>query len=81
MDMELSYVSAYCRRPIESGESVILGMSPFNSYFSRRRILRLYEWSKEHFARVSLYVPDKPSAYTLMAMGYDEKKAEKKSRR
>nr|VFJ77595.1 MAG: cyclo(L-tyrosyl-L-tyrosyl) synthase [Candidatus Kentron sp. FW] len=79
--MELSYVSASCRRPFESGESVILGISPFNSYFSRHMISRLYGWGKEHFAKVSIYVPDKPSAYTLMAMGYEEKKANKKAKR
>lgn len=70
-----------CQLLFERREHVVLGISPFNSYFSVDNIAVLSSWAANHFKSFSLFIPDEPSAYTLMALGYDEVKAIKKAKR
>jgi cyclo(L-tyrosyl-L-tyrosyl) synthase len=59
----------------------VIGVSPFNSYFSTERIENLYSWVCRNFSQVRLYIPDLPTSFTLRALGYEPSKAEKKARR
>lgn len=70
-----------CSDALSLGHHVVLGISPFNSYFSETRIQQLAAWGLRHFTSIHLFVPDVPAAYTLEALGYAPNKAEKKARR
>ncbi len=59
----------------------LIGISPFNSYFSLGRIRDLARWGLAEFDRVHLFVPDLPAAFTLRAAGYGAKQAARKARR
>ena len=70
-----------CELVYEEKKHLVLGISPFNSYFSVERISVLSHWAINNFESFSLFVPDQPVVYTLMALGYDEPKAIKKARK
>jgi cyclo(L-tyrosyl-L-tyrosyl) synthase len=70
-----------CVRSFKVREHACIGISPFNSYFSEEMILKLVRWATSNFKSHHLFVPDKPASYTLEALGYDKKKADKKARR
>lgn len=70
-----------CSDALSLGHHAVLGISPFNSYFSTTRIQQLAAWGLRHFASIHLFVPDVPAAYTLEALGYAPNKAAKKARR
>jgi len=74
-------LSGTCAGVLARAEHACLGISPFNSYFSVKRIKQLAEWAYERFAYVDFFVPDAPSAYTLEALGYAAEKAAWKARR
>nr|VFK04257.1 MAG: tRNA-dependent cyclodipeptide synthase [Candidatus Kentron sp. H]VFK04532.1 MAG: tRNA-dependent cyclodipeptide synthase [Candidatus Kentron sp. H]VFK07807.1 MAG: tRNA-dependent cyclodipeptide synthase [Candidatus Kentron sp. H] len=79
MSIQAFPISDHCRVLYERGEHAVLGISPYNSYFSEHNIKILLEWGWDHFSSLSLLIPDEASQYTLMALGYDEAKAKKKS--
>ncbi len=79
--MNIECISKQCANVFDQREHVILGISPFNSYFSEERITWLAKWAFSEFKRVSIYVPDGPTHHTLQAFGYQENKAKKKARR
>ncbi|WP_018694280.1 tRNA-dependent cyclodipeptide synthase [Algicola sagamiensis] len=79
--MQVHCESPQCERIYQNGEAAVIGISPFNSYFSEQRIAALYAWSRAQFKHTWLYIPDEPTKYTLIAQGYDEKKAISKSKR
>lgn len=79
--MQIQFISDTCQRSFENKELAVIGISPFNSYFSEERIAYLYRWAIAHFETVRFYLPDGPTVYTLRAIGYDEAKARKKARR
>ena len=70
-----------CVEVVNKGETAIIGISPFNSYFSEENIKFLCHWADTSFQDFYLFIPDVPSKYTLMAMAYDENKAEKKAKK
>lgn len=70
-----------CARVLERRAHAVLGISPFNSYFSEVRIRTLCAWALSNFEAVHLFVPDIPSAWTLEALGYKPDKARRKARR
>lgn len=70
-----------CEAPLSEAEHVCIGISPFNSYFSTERIVSVVEWAQAAFKSFHLFVPDRASAYTLQALGYDENKARQKAAR
>lgn len=74
-------VTLRCSELFDSRSHAVIGISPFNSYFSEMRILELIGWASRNFAAFHLYVPDKPAALTLEALGYSPARAEKKARR
>ncbi len=74
-------VTADCAAILRAREHVVVGVSPFNSYFTEEKIAELINWAKENFRAFHLYVPDGPSQFTLEALGYPENKARKKANR
>lgn len=56
-----------------------LGISPFNSYFSESTIKNLAQWADQNFKSFSIFIPDKPTVYTLNALGYSLEKSIKQS--
>ncbi len=61
--------------------NALIGISPFNSYFSEERIMSIIEWARKEFKTINIFIPDHISIYTLKAIGYSEKKAEFKAKR
>lgn len=59
---------------------MVLGISPFNRYFSLENITILSNWAAGYFKNFALFIPDEPTIYTLMALGYEEEKARKKAK-
>lgn len=74
-------LTAYCRTPWNRRDHACLGISPFNSYFSTERILGLLNWAQARFHQVHVFVPDRPAAYTLEALGYPTDRAHRKAHR
>lgn len=79
--MKTTYASSISEIVFKKGDAVVLGISPFNSYFSESAIAKLYDWSLSRFKNIWIFVPDAPTKFTLMALGYEENQAIKKSRR
>ncbi len=74
-------VTGQCERVLCAREHAILGISPFNSFFSRERLNWLVQWADTSFDGFHIYIPDGPVIHTLLACGYEPKKARKKARR
>lgn len=72
-------ISLQSQNICDRGEHVVLGISPFNAYFTEDRIRKLAAWGREHFNAMHLFVPDVRSIFTLRAMGYSESRARKKA--
>lgn len=70
-----------CQSLYERGEHAVIGISPFNSYFSLESIAALSNWAANNFKTFNLFIPDETSVYTLIALGYDEVKAIRKVKR
>lgn len=70
-----------CYEVIDQQEHICFGISPYNSLFSTNYIENLITWGQENFKHISLFVPDDPIIYTLMAMGYSEEKSIKKAKK
>jgi cyclo(L-tyrosyl-L-tyrosyl) synthase len=69
------------RRLLEKRRHVLIGVSPFNSYFSEARLRELAAWGRDNFEAMHLFIPDFPTTYTLLALGYSSKDATWKARR
>jgi cyclo(L-tyrosyl-L-tyrosyl) synthase len=69
------------RRLLEKRRHVLIGVSPFNSYFSEATLQELAAWGRENFEAMHLFIPDFPTTYTLLALGYSSKDANWKARR
>lgn len=62
------------------GEHALIGISPFNSYYSEENMAKLFQWARENFKSFHVCFPEMMSKYTLMALGLPEKAAIKKTR-
>ena len=74
-------VTPGCVDILAARDHAVIGISPFNSYFSEEKIAALIAWAKANFNAFHIYVPDGPSRFTLEAIGYKEARARKKARR
>ncbi|WP_069159603.1 tRNA-dependent cyclodipeptide synthase [Nocardia altamirensis] len=68
-----------CAELFARRDHVLLGISPFNSYFKRARIAELTRWAVSEFAYVQFHLPDVPGVFTLRALGLPEHKARKRA--
>lgn len=62
-------------------EFALLGVSPFNSYFSLENILELLDVIYHEFTNFNIFIPDKISRFTLEALGYEESRINYKIRK
>jgi cyclo(L-tyrosyl-L-tyrosyl) synthase len=78
LDFQVEPLNEKSRCVYERREHICLGISPYNSLFSEEYISSLISWAQKNFEDFHLFLPDEPTIYTLMALGYDEAKARKK---
>ncbi|MDR1522845.1 MAG: tRNA-dependent cyclodipeptide synthase [Endomicrobium sp.] len=78
----VKFVNSKSEKIFNLKEHALIGISPFNSYYSEENLKRLFAWglNLNHFKEVNIFIPDGISAYTLQAMGYSEEKAKKKTK-
>ena len=50
----------------------LIGISPFNSYFSVEKILEICEWIHNEYDDFAIFIPDEISRYTFEALGYTQ---------
>lgn len=53
-------------------EHALIGISPFNSYFTYENIEKLILWGLKNFKEIGVFIPDEISAFTFRALGYPE---------
>ena len=74
--------SECCESIIAKGEHVFVGISPFNSRFSKEYIRAVINWSLVRFSQIDILMPSVDEASRLLvATGYSEEKAKKKTQR
>ncbi|RYE06140.1 MAG: tRNA-dependent cyclodipeptide synthase [Rickettsiaceae bacterium] len=56
-------------------EFALIGVSPFNSYFSVANIVLTIKIVLKHFNDFAIFIPDKISRYNLEAIGYTNQRA------
>jgi cyclo(L-tyrosyl-L-tyrosyl) synthase len=76
----LNFVNTDSQELFLSREHAVLGISPFNSYYSEDTLKKLFSWGLSNFKKINIFIPDGISVYTLQAMGYSEEKARKKTK-
>lgn len=79
--MEFEGVTPACGECWERGATALVGISPFNSYFSVERIRAILEFCALGGREVVLFVPDDVTRFTLQAKGYSPERAIHKTRR
>lgn len=70
-----------CADILERAEHVVIGLSPFNGYFSAIAIQRMIAWGCRHFRKVDVLLPGYEAIYTLTAAGLAPIEATRKLRR
>ena len=73
--------STRCEQIFALKTHALLGISPFNSYYSEENIRNLFYWTSSNFSSFNIFIPDTLPIYTFLALGYEKQKAEKKTRR
>ena len=63
-------LSLNCENLLKRREHVLLGISPFNSYYCEFRITKLIEWARDNFKNFHIFVPDTLPYYNFLALGY-----------
>lgn len=62
-------------------EFALIGVSPFNSYFTTENIILIIKTVLEHFDDFAVFIPNEISKYNLEAIGYTKQKAACKVRK
>ncbi|MGI5200489.1 tRNA-dependent cyclodipeptide synthase [Spirillospora sp. CA-108201] len=70
-----------CRRLLDQGEHILIGVSPENSYFSRERIIALVKWAQRHFDEIDIVYVDQHIDTMYVASGYTPQKASARATR
>ncbi|WP_440899533.1 tRNA-dependent cyclodipeptide synthase [Actinosynnema sp.] len=64
----------------ERREHVVFGVSPGNSYFQVPRMAELFGWLRGESDRIDVVIPDSALVHTYLALGYEERRAERTAR-
>ena len=80
-NVKLTFASKRTRDIYNKRQHAFVGLSPFNSYYSTENITDIMAWTIDTFSSFNIFIPTNLSVYTLLAMGYELDKAEKKVRR
>ncbi|HZD15969.1 MAG TPA: tRNA-dependent cyclodipeptide synthase [Pseudonocardiaceae bacterium] len=68
-------------RIADKREHALIGLSPWNGYFSTRMVRALIEWAAQNFDTIDVVIPSYESAYTLIAAGTKPQHAVRQARR
>lgn len=79
--MRFTGVTERCTRLYDEGATALIGISPFNSYFSEERISRIVQFCERDDRKIAIFIPDDVTRYTLQARGYSPGQATRKTRR
>ena len=66
---------------IQSNEHALIGVSPFNSYFSQDNIEQIIAWTVKRFKNIHIFIPDEIYTYTFQALGYPMSRARRKTKK
>ncbi|WP_252178190.1 tRNA-dependent cyclodipeptide synthase [Endozoicomonas sp. 4G] len=81
-ELYISGATPRCESIIQQGEHALIGISPFNSQFSKTYVTSLVNFIARRFKRFDILMPCLSEASRLLiATGMEEKKAIKKTRR
>jgi cyclo(L-tyrosyl-L-tyrosyl) synthase len=69
------------RRLLDRREHVLVGLSPFNGYYTPHLIRRLLTWCHARFERVDALIPGYEAAHTLTSAGLEPREAVHRARR
>ncbi|MGV8002408.1 tRNA-dependent cyclodipeptide synthase [Photorhabdus temperata subsp. temperata] len=65
-----------CDQIIQRGDHALVGISPFNSRFSKDYIVDLIQWSSDHFRQVDVLLPcEREASRLLVASGIEDTKS------
>jgi tRNA-dependent cyclodipeptide synthase len=74
--------TANCQRILDRGEHVLIGVSPFNTRFTKPYLARLFSWAKVVFDDFNVLIPgERQAALMLEAGGTPAPKSVRKSRK
>jgi cyclo(L-tyrosyl-L-tyrosyl) synthase len=76
----VKFVNTFSENLFNFKRHALIGISPFNSYFSEEVLTELFSWALKIFKDVNIFIPNEISSYTFEALGYDKNKALKKTR-
>lgn len=79
-NMSYEPAAANCSKLLQDKEHALIGISPFNSYYSEKRIADLIKWGMNNFKDFHLFVPDTLPIFNFLSLGYSEGKAKSKSK-
>lgn len=77
----IGFVNKKSQNIFKSREFALIGMSPFNGYFTLLNIFSILNWAFLNFKSFKVFLPDQISYYTLKALRYDEKHIKYKVRK
>lgn len=63
------------------GDHALIGVSTFNSYFSVENMEKLFLWAHKNFTHFNVFFMDGASIFNLMAVGYHEQEALRKTKK
>jgi len=72
--------SPWCEPIIRNANHALVGLSPFNNYYSHRRICSIITWAQRTFRSFSVLLPGEEAALTLIAAGEPAHTAATKAR-
>jgi cyclo(L-tyrosyl-L-tyrosyl) synthase len=78
--IELKFVNELSKNLFDLKEHALMGVSPFNSYYSEGNLKKLFSWGLSNFKEISVFMPNEISTYTLQAIGYPKDKADRKTK-
>ncbi|WP_445373632.1 tRNA-dependent cyclodipeptide synthase [Photorhabdus tasmaniensis] len=71
-----------CNQIIQRGDHALVGISLFNSRFSKDYVVDLIQWSRHYFRQVDILLPcEREASRLLVASGTEDDKAIKKTQR
>ena len=72
---------ANSKKAVTKRYHALIAVSTFNSYFSIKNMKSLFSWAYENFNDFNVFIMDEVSIFNLMALGYDEEQALKKTKK
>ena len=76
-----NYASDGCKKIFANKEHALIGISPFNSYYSESNIIKLLAWVMSNFINFHVFIPDTLPIYNFIALGYEREQAARKTKK